>query len=156
VRREGALNTAELDDTVGNSAPSERCACKDSDASRSLRAHWRDDTQLAAASTTASRNREEFCQDEARLYAAPAQLATMWPDVTSTPTVAEAKSMVATLFTLEYLQLADWSIAAPTKTLTNEIYAVGVAAQKQFEEAMFFSPGFNASHSAKPKLVIRP
>jgi hypothetical protein len=105
--------------------------------------------QLAAASTTASRNREEFCQDEARLYAAPAQLATMWPDVTSTPTVAEAKSMVATLFTLEYLQLADWSIAAPTKTLTNEIYAVGVAAQKQFEEAMFFSPGFNASHSAK-------
>jgi len=57
--------------------------------------------------------------------------------------------MVATLFTLEYLQLADWSIAAPTKTLTNEIYAVGVAAQKQFEEAMSFSPGFNASHSAK-------
>jgi len=42
------------------------------------------------------------------------QLATMWP-IHVDPTVAEAKSMVATLFTLEYLQLADWSIAAPRR-----------------------------------------
>jgi len=64
--------------------------------------------------------------------------------------------MVATLFTLEYLQLADWSIAAPTKTLTNEIYAVGVAAQKQFEEPCSLVPVSMPRTAPRPKLVIRP
>jgi len=104
--------------------------------------------QLAAASTTASRNREEFCQDEARLYAAPAQLATMWPDVTSTR---------------RWLRRNQWSPPSSPWNTCNSLTGRSphhedpherdlrrrCGRQKQFEEAMFFSPGFNASHSAK-------
>jgi hypothetical protein len=91
---------------------------------------------------------KSFCQSEAMLYAAPAQLAKMWPDVTSTPTVAQAKNMVTRLYTMSYQEFGNFSIDAPTKALHAGIYAVGLASEKQFGEASFFSPGFNISHTA--------
>lgn len=105
--------------------------------------------QLAdAASASTSSSPAQFCQAEAMLYAAPAQLAAMWPDVTSTPTVAQAKHMVGTLFTLGYMQFGAMAIAAPTTALKARLTAANLASEKQFEEATFFNPGFNASHTA--------
>ena len=106
---------------------------------------------VSSASAATSGNQAEFCPDEARLYAAPTQLATMWPDVTSTPSAAQASSMVGTLFTMEYSQFTVWSFTAPTKKLQTQIYATGLAAEKQYEEAMFFNPNSNASQSAAAK-----
>jgi hypothetical protein len=108
--------------------------------------------QLAGA-TSASLSKSlalaTFCQDEAMLYAAPAQLAKMWPDVTSTPTVTQAKDMVTRLYSMtDSHQIGDLSIDAPTKALKAELYAVYLAGQKQLEEATFFKPGASVSHTA--------
>lgn len=90
-----------------------------------------------------------FCQDEGMLYASPAQLAKMWPDITSTPSVVQAKAMVSTLFSMDYLQaFGDMSMDAPTKALKAGLYALNLASQKQFGEATFFNPSFNISHTA--------
>ncbi|HVA70436.1 MAG TPA: hypothetical protein VNF08_03835 [Acidimicrobiales bacterium] len=91
---------------------------------------------------------KSFCQSEGMFYAAPAQLAKLWPDVTSTPTPAQANDMVTRLYTMSYQEFDSFSIDAPTKTLKAGLRAVGVASQKQFEEATFFNPGFNATHTA--------
>jgi hypothetical protein len=72
----------------------------------------------------------------------------MWPDVTGMPTVAQAKAMVSALYTMDYEQFGSVSIDAPTKALKAGLYAVNLASDKQFEEATFFNPAFNASHTA--------
>lgn len=102
----------------------------------------------AGASLSKSLALATFCQSEAGLYAAPAQLAKMWPDVTSTLTVTQAKDMVPRLYAMDYQQFGDWSIDAPTKLLKAGLYALNLASDKQFEEATFFNPDFNVSHTA--------
>ncbi len=103
----------------------------------------------ASASLSKSLALATFCQSEAGLYAAPAQLAKMWPDVTSTPTVAQAKDIVTRLYSMtDSHQIGDLSIDAPTKTLKAGLTAANLASDKQLEEATFFKPGFNVSHTA--------
>jgi hypothetical protein len=56
--------------------------------------------------------------------------------------------MVTRLYTMSYQEFGNFSIDAPTKALKAELYAVNLASDKQFEEATFFNPGFNVSHTA--------
>jgi hypothetical protein len=80
---------------------------------------------------------EAFCQAEANLYASPSQLAAMWPDVASRPSITQAEEMVNRLYAMD----------SPTKSLKAQIYALNIASQKQFQEATYFNPGFHVSHS---------
>ena len=55
--------------------------------------------------------------------------------------------MVTRLYAMDYEQFGAWSIYAPTKSLKSQIYALNLASQKQFQEATYFNPGFNTSHT---------
>jgi hypothetical protein len=90
----------------------------------------------------------QFCKAEALLYASPSQLAAIWPDVTSTPSAAQANDMVNTLLTLGYNQFAAMALVAPTEILKAQLTSANGASVKQFEEATNFGPSANASHSA--------
>jgi hypothetical protein len=104
-------------------------------------------TGAASATLPKRLTMQAFCQAEAELYASPAQLGAMWPDVSKVPTTTQAQEMVTRLYAMDYEQFGAWSIYAPTKSLKSQIYALNLASQKQFQEATYFNPGFNTSHT---------
>jgi hypothetical protein len=103
-------------------------------------------TNSSGASTLHGSN--QFCKAEALLYASPSQLAALWPDVTSTPSAAQANDMVNTLLTIGYHQFGALAVVAPTEILKAQLTAADAASVKQFQEATRFGPSANASHTA--------